>query len=140
MLKNKDKLIENPDQLNKRYQETTKTTFGIAGRKFIDLAQDNPGPGAHRPVHFTEASHSYSIPKAVDNYENELNKAMFLPGPDKYNNMKGMATEDKYAKSILGGKLTATGEPDKDNGNPSPDAYHIPPQHYIPGFVIKPDT
>lgn len=72
MLKNKQTLVENPDTLNKRYQETTKTTFGIAGRKFIDLAQDNPGPGAHRPIHFTEASKCYSIPKAVDNYESEL--------------------------------------------------------------------
>lgn len=38
MLKNKEKLIENPDALPKRYQDTTKTTFGTAGRKFIDLA------------------------------------------------------------------------------------------------------
>jgi hypothetical protein len=38
MLKNKETLISNPDGLNKRYQETTKTTFGTAGRKFIDLA------------------------------------------------------------------------------------------------------
>lgn len=51
-----------------------------------------------------------------------------------------MHKQDKYAKSILGGTLKPTGEPDKDNGNPSPDAYHIPPQHSIPGFVIKPDT
>lgn len=52
---------------------------------------------------------------------------MFLPGPDKYNNMQEMHKQDKYAKSILGGTLKPTGEPDKDNGNPSPDAYHIPP-------------
>ena len=65
---------------------------------------------------------------------------MFLPGPDKYNNMQEMYKQDKYAKSILGGTLKKTGEADKDNGNPSPDAYHIPPQHSIPGFVIKPDT
>lgn len=54
---------------------------------------------------------------------------MFLPGPDKYNNMQEMHKQDKYAKSILGGAKTAVGElvKDKDNGNPSPDAYHIPP-------------
>lgn len=104
------------------------------------MAQDNPGPGTHWPVHFTEASKCYSIPKAVENYESELNKAMFLPGPGQYNNMKGLAQDDKYAKSILGGTIRQTGEPDKDNGNPSPDAYSIPQHNAIPGFVIKPDT
>lgn len=46
----------------------------------------------------------------------------------------------ELAKSILGGTLRPTGEADKDNGNPSPDAYHLNPTHSIPGFVIKPDT
>jgi hypothetical protein len=41
--------------------------------------------------------------------------------------MKGLAQQDAYAKSILGGTIKKTGEADKDNGNPSPDAYHIPP-------------
>tara|TARA_B110000305_G_C19084267_1_gene467720 strand:- start:93 stop:260 length:168 start_codon:yes stop_codon:yes gene_type:complete len=52
-----------------RYNHTTKTTFGNAGRKFIDLPLNNPGPGDHRPIHFTEASHAHTIPKAVDNYQ-----------------------------------------------------------------------
>lgn len=43
------------------------------------------------------------------------------------------------AKSILGGTLKPTGEADKDNGNPSPDAYHLNPMHHIPGFKIKPE-
>lgn len=57
------------EDMTKRYDHTTKTTFGNAGRKFIDLPLNNPGPGDHRPNHFTEASHSYSIPKAVDNVQ-----------------------------------------------------------------------
>jgi hypothetical protein len=32
------------------------------------------------------------------------------------------------------------GPPDRDDGNPSPDAYHIAPQHSVTEFVIKPDT
>jgi hypothetical protein len=44
------------------------------------------------------------------------------------------------AKSILGGTLNPTGMADKDNGNPSPDAYHLNPNYSIAGFVIKPDT
>ena len=43
------------------------------------------------------------------------------------------------AKSILGGTLKPTGEADKDNGNPSPDAYHLNPMSHIPGFKIKPE-
>lgn len=44
------------------------------------------------------------------------------------------------AKSILGGTLKATGEKDKDNGNPGPDAYKLPQTHSIPGFNIMLDT
>jgi len=78
------------DQMTLRYEHTTKTTFGNAGRKFIDLPQEYPGPGAHRPVHFTEASHLYSIPKAIDNYQQEVVKSSLLPGPGSYQAIKGV--------------------------------------------------
>lgn len=66
LTKNKN---QDENQMTMRYDKTTKTTFGLAGRKFIDLPLNNPGPGDHRPIHFTEASHNYTIPKAVDNYQ-----------------------------------------------------------------------
>ena len=115
-----------------------KTTFGTAGRKFIDLPQDYPGPGAHRPVHFTEASHNYTIPKAADNYENEIHKTSLLPGPGSYQTQKGVGDLQHLAKSMLGGSIEE--KPPVNNGNPAPNAYNLNPLDSIPGFVIKPDT
>lgn len=40
-----------------------RTTFGTAGRNFVDLPKDTPAPNKYRPVHLGEASHAYSIRK-----------------------------------------------------------------------------
>lgn len=45
-----------------------RTTFGTSGREFSGIPKNTPAPNKYRPVHFTEASHAYSIsaPPEVD--------------------------------------------------------------------------
>jgi hypothetical protein len=79
-IRNKDHLrptkVDGPGIKNGRPKtyETRKTTFGSSARNFIDLPKETPAPNKYRPVHFTEASHNYSIPKAQDNYQSEVHK------------------------------------------------------------------
>ena len=65
----------------------SRTTFGTSAREFIDLPKDVPGPNRYRPVHFTEASHAYSIPHAPNTAEDKIAKQALYPGPHHYNNM-----------------------------------------------------
>jgi len=104
------------------------------------LPKDTPAPNRYRPVHFTEASHAYSIarPPQTDANENYVNKQKMLPGPGSYENMRELKDLAHQAKSMLGGSTTA--KPNQDNGVPGPDAYQQNPIHSIPGFVIKQDT
>jgi hypothetical protein len=60
-----------------------------------------------------------------------------LPGPGNYQNMKAMADQHQYAKSMLGGSTVKKEVTDTGLG---PAAYQHFPQHSIPGFVIAQDT
>ena len=99
-----------------------RTTFGTAGRNFIDLPKETPAPNKYRPVHFTEAVHSYSIsrPPDVDLKEIALGRQKVLPGPGSYKNMIEMNEQLKLAKSF---PHTSHDKKDLDNGVPGPDAY-----------------
>ena len=99
------------------------------------------GPAYYQPIKFTEASHAYSIapPPEIDPRDIEIRNQRELPGPGKYNNMKEMKDEKKYAKSMLGGDPTKEKKL-VDNGVPGPDAYKIGPLDKIPGFVIVQET
>lgn len=118
----------------------TRTTFGTSERQFNELPKDTPAPNGYRPVHFTEASHAYSIarPPQTDANETYINKQKMLPGPGSYENMKEMKDARHLAKSMLGGSTIQKGP--QDNGVPGPAAYNQNPIHSIPGFVIKKDT
>ena len=124
---------------NKEKTLGVPTTFGTSERAFNDLPKDTPAPNRYRPVHFTEASHAYSIarPPQVDANETYINKQKMLPGPGSYENMKEMKDQAHLAKSMLGGSTTA--KPTLDNGVPGPNAYQQNPIYSIPGFVIKQD-
>jgi len=51
-------------QLQRRHKDSVnRTTFGTSERNFIDLPKHTPAPNKYRPVHMTEASHAYSIPR-----------------------------------------------------------------------------
>lgn len=62
-------------------------TFGTSARNFINLPKETPAPNKYRPVHFTEASHSYTIPRPADNENKEIK---LTPGPGEYNVFKKM--------------------------------------------------
>jgi hypothetical protein len=85
-----------------------RTTFGTSERAFNELPKDTPAPNRYRPVHFTEASHAYSIsrPPQTDAHENYINKQKMLPGPGSYENMKEMKDQGYLAKSMLGGSTS----------------------------------
>lgn len=53
-----------------------ETTFGTGPRGFSDLPKMNPSAAHYRPVHFTEASHAYSIPRAPNPVEVQQKKAL----------------------------------------------------------------
>jgi len=53
-----------------------ETTFGTAPLGFTDLPKANPSPAHYRPVHFTEAAHAYSIPRAPNPVEVQQKKAL----------------------------------------------------------------
>jgi hypothetical protein len=64
-------------KINHRHPDSVnRTTFGTSARNFIDLPKDTPAPNKYRPVHMTEASHSYSIaaPPDLDYKEHQINK------------------------------------------------------------------
>lgn len=118
--------MPNSVQVEKRGPESIhankRTTFGTSARNFIDLPKDTPAPSHYRPVHFTEASHAYSIPRPPQVDLNGSKKGIASnPGPGAYDNMKEMSNQMHLAKSMLGGST----EPKKlpDNGNPGPGAY-----------------
>jgi hypothetical protein len=67
--------IENPKK---------RPTFGTAGREWSDLPKHSPAPNAYYPSKFTEASHQFSIPKAMRSDEAKLYKASFTVGPGAY--------------------------------------------------------
>jgi len=126
--------------LAKRHPESVdRTTFGTSERQFSNLPKNTPAPNKYRPVHFTEASHAYSIsrPPEIDINESKINKQKMLPGPGSYNNMKELKDNMYLAKSMLGGSLDY--KPLENNGNPGPDAYQQNPIHSIPGFKIMPE-
>ena len=58
----------------KTFEAGKSTTFGSSARNFVNLPKETPAPNVYHPVHFTEASHSYSFPKAIDNYQSEVHK------------------------------------------------------------------
>ena len=70
-------LISYQVKINHRHPDSVnRTTFGTSARNFIDLPKDTPAPNKYRPVHMTEASHSYSIaaPPDLDYKEHQINK------------------------------------------------------------------
>mmetsp|Transcript_7022 Transcript_7022/g.11799 ORF Transcript_7022/g.11799 Transcript_7022/m.11799 type:complete len:230 (+) Transcript_7022:291-980(+) len=122
-------------QLVRRHpMSVNRTSFGTSGRQFIDLPKNTPAPNQYRPVHFTEASHSYSIPCKLEDFK----QIKPYPGPGQYNNMKELKDQMHQAKSMLGG--STVDQELQDNGVPGPDAYQQNPIHKIPGFVIMQDT
>lgn len=122
-------------EVQKRHKDSTQaSTFGNSGRQISNLPLDGPAPNKYHPIHFTEASHVYSFPRAVDNVE--ILKDGQRIGPGEYKNMVGMAESNYLAKSILGGALHPVSK--KDDDVPGPAAYTLNPIHTIPGFVIKP--
>jgi hypothetical protein len=132
--------MPNSVKIQKRHPlSVNRTTFGTAGRQFVNLPKDTPAPNHYRPIHFTEASHAYSIsrPPEIEPRDALLAKQR-LPGPGSYNVTKEMKDDMKYAKSMLGGSLKE--KELVDNGVPGPDAYQIGPTHKIPGFVIVQET
>lgn len=74
---------------SKQYQNGKKpmdqfkrTTFGTAARGHNDLPKANPSPSHYRPIHFTEASHAFSIPRAPNASEKQHKKDYLdPPGP-----------------------------------------------------------
>jgi hypothetical protein len=110
-------------------------TFGSAARGQM-ANNDGPAPNKYRPVQFTEASHCFSFPRAVENLD--VLKDGSRIGPGEYKNMVGMGEAMNQAKGIPKGQRTAA---EKANGFPGPDAYNINPPDNIPGFkMIKPET
>lgn len=64
-------------KIQKRHPESIdRTTFGTSERQFSNLPKNTPAPNKYRPVHFTEASHAYSIarPPEIDINESKINK------------------------------------------------------------------
>lgn len=62
-----------------------RTTFGTAARGHNDLPKANPSPSHYRPIHFTEASHAFSIPRAPNASEKQHKKDYLdPPGPGQY--------------------------------------------------------
>ena len=109
------------------------TTFGRAGRGALQT-NDGPAPNKYRPVQFTEASHAYTMPRAVDNLETLKDGSRV--GPGEYN-IKGMSDTANLATSFPKG--TRDDPTMKNNGFPGPDAYNINPPDNIPGFrIFKP--
>lgn len=62
-----------------------KSTFGTGARSVSNLPKNVPGPGAYYPTKFTEANHSYSIPRAASSQAIDFKKAQ-APGPQHYFN------------------------------------------------------
>ena len=83
-----------------------QSTFGKADRNFSDLPKENPGPGKYYPIQFTEAAHSFTIPRGVS--DNKALESAKSPGPETYfgqhPDMRQMALEMRHAKTILGAK------------------------------------
>jgi len=66
-----------------------KSTFGSANRNFSNLPKDTPGAGKYNPVPFTDASHSYTIPRSgIDGADGNFNKNAHAPGPQTYFNQQ----------------------------------------------------
>ena len=63
-----------------------------------------PPPNNYNPIQFTEASHTYSFPKASRNDEAKAYKASFAPAPGAYDLRKDDKQEG-YAFSFKGGTL-----------------------------------
>jgi hypothetical protein len=62
-----------------------ETTFGNAKRDWSDLPKDSPAPNQYKNIiKHTETSYAYSIPKAMVNEEDKIEKASRLPGPGAY--------------------------------------------------------
>ena len=83
------------------------TTFGKAARDWSDLPKDSPAPNQYKNINkFTEASHQFSIPRAVRDDHERLMKLQ-NPGqaPGAYNIVKEFKEEGHLAKSFLGGNV-----------------------------------
>ena len=80
------------------------------------MPKETPAPNAYHAKPFTEASHSFSFPKAIDNYQAEVSKNSMLPGPGNYQNMKELANQNHLAKSMLGGALNKDKKEETDTG------------------------
>lgn len=65
-------------------KEKAKTTWGKAGRDWSSLPKNVPPPNNYNPIQFTEASHTYSFPKANRNDEAKIYKSSFSPAPGAY--------------------------------------------------------
>ena len=129
-------------RMPKQYQAGTRlvealreTTFGTAPRGFSDLPKANPSPAHYRPVHFTEASHAFSIPRAPNPIEMQQKKALQnLPGPHEYD-LKALTMAENKRPIMMKGQNVCDIKL-KDNGVPGPASYNQIMKQSIPGFVI----
>lgn len=138
----------------------TRTTFGTAGREFVDLPKWTPAPNKYAVDRFpsnrkyigtdsagrdrvVELSPGPAFGRARRTNDAEEAREALLPGPQDYDVMKAFDRKEDgvpghLAKSILGGSLDARDH--VDNGVPGPGAYHSRTLHSIPGFVmVDPD-
>ena len=91
-------------------------------------------------MQFTEASLSYTFPKAVS--QMDVLKEGSKVGPGEYKNMVGIADRTVCTTEIPRfGKASRADPSMKDNGFPGPDAYNVAGKHHIPGFrIFKPEV
>lgn len=117
----------------------SRCTFGKAPRGAL-LTNDGPAPNKYRPVQFTEASLTYTFPKAVS--QMDTLKEGSKVGPGEYKNMIGIADLAECKSEIPRfGKASRSDPSMKDNGFPGPDSYNVAGKHHIPGFrIFKPGT
>ena len=86
-------------------------------------------------MHFTEAAHAYSIPRAPNPVEVQQKKALVnLPGPHEYDLKALTMAENKKPMSMMGTNVCDIEI--KDNGFPGPANYNQIQKKSIPGFVI----
>ncbi len=98
-------------------KDNKKTSWGKSTKDWSNLPKAGPGPNKYNPDKHTEASHSYSFPKATRTDKVSLKKAMETPGPNVYV-VRRNDKQEGTAKSFLGGALGQ--KPIFNNGVPGP--------------------
>jgi hypothetical protein len=74
--------------LSKSATDFSRGTFGSSVRKDLQ-SNDGPAPNKYRPVQFTEASHCFSFPRAVENLDTLKDGSRIGPGEYTINNGMG---------------------------------------------------